>query len=90
MAKATDTTDTTDEEIPEDSGAAPGDAAPEETPDAEPAGEPAPQSYRVLRGINYPNPDGMGEKRAEPGDLVDDLPEQSVGWLLDDGVIEKA
>jgi len=80
MAKATDTTD----EIPEDSGATPGDVAPEEAPDAEPAAEPAPQSYRVLRGINYPG------GRVEPGDLVDDLPEGSVGWLLDDGAIEPA
>lgn len=55
---------------------------------ADPAAPAAP-SYRIVRGVNYPGADGV-EKRAEPGDLVDDLPEGSVGWLLDDGAIEKA
>jgi len=41
--------------------------------------------YRVLTGLNYP-PD----KRAEIGDVVDDLPAQSVKWLLADGLIEDA
>lgn len=40
--------------------------------------------YRVVRGLNYP-PD----RRAEPGDIVDDLPAKSVPWLLKDGDIEK-
>ncbi len=39
--------------------------------------------YRVLVGINYP-PD----KRAEPGDVVIDLPQKSVSWLVDQGYIE--
>jgi hypothetical protein len=39
--------------------------------------------YRVLVGLNY------GDKRAEVNDLVDDLPEESVKWLLHDGHIEK-
>lgn len=45
--------------------------------------------YRVITGINYPDGKG-GENRAEPGDIVDDLPEQSAKWLLRDGHIEKA
>jgi hypothetical protein len=39
--------------------------------------------YRVLVGLSYP-PD----RRAEPGDLVDDLPGKSVKWLTDQGAIE--
>lgn len=42
--------------------------------------------YRVLIGLNYP----PNDKRAEPGDLVDDIPAGSVGWLLKDGIIEPA
>ncbi len=41
--------------------------------------------YRVLVGLDYP-PD----KRAEIGDVVTDLPAQSVKWLLADGYIEDA
>lgn len=41
--------------------------------------------YRVLTGLNYP-PD----KRAEIGDVVEDLPAQSVKWLIADGYIEDA
>lgn len=40
-------------------------------------------AYRVLTGIDYP-PD----KRAEIGDVVSDIPEKSVKWLLDQGLIE--
>jgi hypothetical protein len=39
--------------------------------------------YRVLTGIDYPP-----NKRAEAGDVVTDLPAQSVKWLLESGVIE--
>ena len=46
--------------------------------------------YLVLTGLNYP-PNGKGsERRAEPGDVVDDLPPGSVGWLLEDGSITEA
>ncbi len=38
--------------------------------------------YRALVGLDYPP-----GKRAEPGDVVDDLPEKSVKWLLKDGKI---
>lgn len=42
------------------------------------------RSYRVLTGLNYP-PDNQ---RAEPGDVVDNLPASSVPWLLATGAIE--
>jgi hypothetical protein len=41
--------------------------------------------YRTLSGINYP-PDN----RAEPGDVVSDLPIKSIPWLLEQGHIVKA
>lgn len=44
-------------------------------------------TYRVLTGMDYPTT--KGNKRAEPGDVVDDLPRKSVGWLLSQGHIEK-
>lgn len=40
--------------------------------------------YRVLMGINYP-PDG---RRAEPGAIVDDLPDYSIRGLLHIEAIE--
>jgi hypothetical protein len=40
-------------------------------------------AYRVLVGIDYP-PD----KRADAGDVVNDLPPKSVRWLLAQGIIE--
>jgi hypothetical protein len=42
-------------------------------------------AYRVLTGIDYPP-----NRRAEPGDIVDDLPGKSIKWLLADKVIELA
>lgn len=45
--------------------------------------------HRVLVGINYPDGKG-GEKRAEEGDVVDDLPAGAVKGLLDTGMIEVA
>jgi hypothetical protein len=44
---------------------------------------------RVLVGLNYPDGKG-GEKRAEPGDIVDDLPERSVKGLQKNGYVEPA
>ena len=41
--------------------------------------------YRVLQGIDYPP-----NKRAEAGEVVTDLPPQSVKWLLDSGIVEDA
>lgn len=40
--------------------------------------------YRVNVGIDYAG------RRAEPGDLVDDIPTRSVKWLLEQGIIEEA
>lgn len=39
--------------------------------------------YRVLQGIDYPP-----NKRAEIGDVVEDLPATSIKWLLEVGAIE--
>jgi hypothetical protein len=39
--------------------------------------------YRVLKGIDYPP-----NKRAEVGDVVNDLAPSSVKWLLEIGAIE--
>lgn len=43
--------------------------------------------YRVLAGLNYPTK--AGEKRAEPGDVVSDLPAKAVAWLLEQGHIKE-
>ena len=40
--------------------------------------------YKVLTGLSYP-PD----RRAEAGDIVDDLPSKSIKWLLNNGHIEE-
>lgn len=42
------------------------------------------QQYRVLTGLNY----GPKGKRAEPGDVVGDLPADSLGWLIEQGHVE--
>jgi hypothetical protein len=39
-------------------------------------------TYRVLRGIDYPP-----SRRAEAGDIVSDIPERSVKWMIASGVI---
>lgn len=43
--------------------------------------------YRVLTGMNYPV--GGEIVRREPGDVVEDIPPKSVGWLLRQGHIEE-
>ncbi|MFI9552645.1 hypothetical protein [Nonomuraea endophytica] len=45
------------------------------------------KQYKVLTGLDYPGKGGP--KRAEPGDVVDDVPKESVGWLVEQGVIEE-
>lgn len=40
--------------------------------------------YKVLVGLNY------GDKRAEQGDIVNDLPNKSISWLLEQGYIQEA
>lgn len=39
--------------------------------------------YRVLTGLNYPP-----NHRAEPGDVVSDLPGKAIRWLREQGHIE--
>ena len=39
-------------------------------------------TYKVLQGIDYPP-----NKRAEAGDVVSDLPKDSISWLIDAGAI---
>jgi hypothetical protein len=51
--------------------------------------------YLVHTGLHYPtNPKAPREdwewKRAEPGEVVDDLPAASVSWLLERGAITAA
>jgi hypothetical protein len=40
-------------------------------------------SYEVLTGLNY------GDRRAEAGETVSDLPASSIGWLLEQGHIKR-
>lgn len=61
------------------------------------------QKYRAKDDLAYPTdakvlaqlkrgqkPDGdVKLKHVKPGQIVDDVPQQSVKWLLDEGVIEK-
>ena len=44
------------------------------------------KAFEVVTGLNYPGKGG--DKRAEPGDVVDDLPAKSIEWLLADGHIK--
>lgn len=46
---------------------------------------PKPKTYLVKNGLNYTA--GGVERRAEPGDLVDDLPASAVAHLLERGHI---
>lgn len=43
-------------------------------------------SYKALVGLDYGNP----SKRVEAGEIVSDLPAQSVSWLLEQGMVELA
>ncbi|HVW34050.1 MAG TPA: hypothetical protein VHL53_16055 [Acidimicrobiia bacterium] len=96
-------TETTTTDTPEPEPIPDGDAQPE-TPPADPADDtPAGDDgqgdedtvarYRVLREpyISYPSGGPGGEERqAHAGDVVDDLPEVSIPWMLADGWIETA
>ena len=44
------------------------------------------KAYEVVDGLDYPTKGG--EKRAEPGDVVTDLPAKSIDWLLERGHIK--
>ena len=46
----------------------------------------ATDGFRVLVGINY----GPGDTRAEPGDVVTDIPAKSITWMLAQNIIEPA
>lgn len=41
-------------------------------------------AHKALRGISY------GNRRAEAGDVVTDIPASSVKWLIEQGIIEPA
>jgi hypothetical protein len=45
------------------------------------------RSYVVVTGINYKT--AKGEKRANPGDKVNDIPSRSVRWLVEAGAIKE-
>lgn len=47
------------------------------------------KQYRALVGLDYPRGGRGPDRRAEPGDVVDDLPKTSVPWLLEQGAIEE-
>lgn len=44
----------------------------------------AKNDYKVLQGIDYPP-----NKRAEVGQVVSDLPKDSIPWLLESKIIER-
>lgn len=48
-----------------------------------PAEKPKAGSYRALTGLSYKG------RNVEAGEVVDDIPAKSIGWLLDGGHIEK-
>lgn len=39
--------------------------------------------YKILQGVDYPP-----NKRAEVGDIVEDLPSRSIKWLREQNIIE--
>ena len=41
------------------------------------------KQYRVLTGISW-----YDDNRAEPGEIRDDVPKKSIGWLLEQNIIE--
>lgn len=43
--------------------------------------------FRVVAGVDYRTGAGA-PKRAESGDVVDDLPPTAVGWLVECGAVE--
>jgi hypothetical protein len=46
------------------------------------------KKYRVLHGLDFMAPNGK-PKRHEAGTVTDDIPRESVRWLLDQGHIEE-
>lgn len=49
----------------------------------------AKKTFRVLAGLDYPAGARGQTKRAEVGDVVDDLPAKSLPWLLKQAAIEE-
>ncbi|WP_427422661.1 hypothetical protein [Lysinibacillus fusiformis] len=47
------------------------------------------EKYRALVGLDYPPNNKEPKVRAEPGDIVDDLPPKAIGWMVEIGAIEK-
>ena len=54
------------------------------TPDAT-----APRRFRVLTGMDYVSTETGKPVRAEPGDVVADIPAQSLDWLIAGSHIEE-
>ena len=62
------------------------------------AGEPVKQ-YRALVGLSYPasrkdlslckEHKPHARREVSPGEIVNDIPQESVGWLLEDGRIKE-
>ena len=46
-------------------------------------------SYVAKVGLNYLTQAGQA-RRAEPGEVINDLPAKSLPWLLEQGLIEPA
>jgi hypothetical protein len=46
--------------------------------------------HRVIVGMHYVPEGAEKEVRAEPGDIVEDIPDRSVKWMLRQGFIEEA
>lgn len=56
------------------------------TPETAPESAPAPESYLVNNKVKWPGPDGT-TITALPGETRNDLPEQSIEWLVEQGEI---
>jgi hypothetical protein len=46
------------------------------------------KKYRALHGLDFMTPSGK-PKRIEPGTITDDIPRESVRWLVEQGHIEE-
>jgi hypothetical protein len=50
---------------------------------------PEAKQYKVLVGINYVPTGKKEEVRAEPDDIVKDLPAAAAKWMLEQNVVEE-
>lgn len=46
-------------------------------------------AYKVLVGLSYPGDRPGKELRAEAGDVVTDLPDKALPWLVEQGLVEE-